>query len=303
MFAGRALALLLLSGCTVASPMDPEVLASIPTRDDAGEVQHLVARICRPDSGAPAPVVVINHGSPRRDEDLPLLQPASCSSEPARWFLARGYVVVFALRRGYGGSSGELAEYRGPCGNPDYWRAGQEGARDIAAVVEYATALPYTIRSGTVVVGQSTGGWALMAYAGQADPSVAALVSMAGGHGHVAGREGTVCRPDALFATAARFGAAARQPMLWIYAANDRLFPPGFAVALRDAFDSGGGTAALRITPAYGNDGHQLLFAPGSAQLWGRLLDAYLSQPPKVASPASRARIAEAGSGWLSRKP
>ena len=283
--------------------MDHEVLASIPVRDDAGEVQHLVARICRPESPGPAPVVVINHGSPSRSEDLPLMQPASCSSEPARWFLARGYAVVFALRRGYGGSSGELADYRGPCDNPDYWRAGQEGARDIAAVVEYATALPYTTRSGTVVVGQSIGGWALMAYAGQADPGVVALVSMAGGHGHIAGSDGTVCRPEALLAAATRFGAAARQPMLWIYAANDRLFPPGFARALRDAFDAEGGMALLRITPAYGNDGHQLFFAPGSAQVWGKLLDAYLSQPSKVASPASRARSAEAGSGWLSRNP
>ncbi len=293
---------MLLGGCAVVGPVDNDALTTIPVRDDAGKTQHLVARICRPDRSGPSPVAVINHGAPRRGEDLPYLQPASCTSEPARWFLARGYVVVFALRRGYGGSSGDLMEYRGPCNDPDYWRAGKEGARDIAAVVGYATALPYATRSGTVVVGQSTGGWALMAYAEQASASVA-LVSMAGGHGHVAGGSGAVCRPDALLAAATRFGAAARQPMLWIYAANDQFFPPVLAATLRDAFNAKGGKALLQVTPVYGSDGHQLLFAPGGSQVWGKLLDSYLSPPPNADSLASRTRITEAGSAWLSRKP
>lgn len=302
MFRGRSLAILLLGGCAVIGPAGRDALTTIPVRDDAGKMQHLVARVCRPDRSGPSPVAVINHGAPRRGEDLPFLQPASCTSEPARWFLARGYVVVFALRRGYGGSSGDLMEYRGPCNAPDYWRAGEEGARDIAAVVEYATTLPYAIRSGTVVVGQSIGGWAVMAYAGQAHAGVT-LVSMAGGHGHIAEGSGAVCRPDALLAAATRFGAAARQPMLWIYAANDEFFPPAWAATLRDAFNAKGGGALLQVTPAYGSDGHQLLFAPGGSQVWGKLLESYLSSPPNADSLASRARIAEAGSGWLSRKP
>jgi hypothetical protein len=66
-----------------------------------------------------------------------------CDSEAAQWFLSRGYVVVFALRRGYGASGREWAESCGTCSNPDLMHAGIETARDINAVVEYATALPF----------------------------------------------------------------------------------------------------------------------------------------------------------------
>jgi len=246
----------------------------------------MMSRICRPAAtladGWRAPVAIINHGSPADPAD-PVdrmrMQPGSCGSEPARWFLARGYVVVFPLRRGFGASSGEVAEGSGPCDSPDYVRSGVESARDVAAAVRYATALPYARPEGAVVIGQSLGGWATLAFAALPHQEVAALISMAGGRGgHAFADAGGNCRPDLLVAAAAAFGRTARTPMLWIYADNDSFFPPALAWAMFSAFTEAGGRAALAQPRFPGGEGHALFYAAGGSRVWGPIVEAYLAQ-------------------------
>ncbi len=78
---------------------------SIPVGNDDGSVTELAGRACRPASDVPATVVVINHGSPSsRNRPLPPLFP--CDGEASSWFLRRRFVVVEALRRGYGVTGG-----------------------------------------------------------------------------------------------------------------------------------------------------------------------------------------------------
>ena len=288
----RALALFGLlaapAGCAPVAAAPPaadvarEELHWIPVQDADGAAQQMLSRICRPAetlaSGARAPVAVINHGSPSDPDDRGSMAPAHCDSEPARWFLARGYVVVFPLRRGFGGSSGAVAESSGPCESPDYVRAGLESARDVAAAVQYATALPYARPDGAVVVGQSLGGWATLAYAAGPHPRVAGLIDMAGGRGgHALADGGGNCRPDLLVAAAAVFGRTARMPMLWVYADNDSFFPPSLARAMFSAFTEAGGRAALAQPSFPGSDGHALFYAEGGSRVWGPLVDAYLA--------------------------
>lgn len=74
----------------------------VPMRDQDGAEHRLFTRICRPTGDAPAPVVLINHGSPPDADARPAMRPASCESEAVQWFLARGYLVVLGMRRGYG---------------------------------------------------------------------------------------------------------------------------------------------------------------------------------------------------------
>jgi len=135
-------------------------LHSVPVTDARGHVVQLRARVCRPAGDVPARLVVINHGSPPNAAARPTMQLGRCDAEAAHWFLRRGYVVVFALRRGYGETGGDWAENYGGCARGEYVRAGIETARDIDAVVSYATALPFVLHDGAVVVGQSAGGWA-----------------------------------------------------------------------------------------------------------------------------------------------
>lgn len=274
---------LLLVSFVAAAAADPvairEESARVPVFEHGRVLAQLQARICRPASDAPAPLVIINHGSPPNGADRSRMQPGRCDGEAARWFLSRGYVVVFALRRGYGETGGGWAEAYGHCNHPDYVHAGLETARDIDAVVDYATQLPYVGKSGAVVVGQSAGGWGTIAYAAVAHPKVSAFVVMAGGRG---GHEDNIpnrnCRADQLVEAARYFGKTARTPMLWIYAANDSFFAPAIASGMWQAFTAAGGKADLQQLGAFGDDGHRLFFGAGGSAVWGPLVEGYLER-------------------------
>jgi dienelactone hydrolase len=254
-------------------------LLSIPVKEARGDMIELAARICRPATGVPATLVVLNHGSPANPADRPKMQLGRCEQESAQWFLRRGYAVVFALRRGYGRTGGEWAEGFGECSNPNFERGGLSTARDIDAVVEYATALPFVRPDGVIVVGHSAGGWGTIAYDSRAHPKVAAFINFAGGRGgHKDLRPNNNCRPDALVDAARRYGATATTPMLWIYAANDSFFAPRLASALWQAFTAAGGKGDFEQLGSFGRDGHGLFSQPGGTEIWGPLVERYLAE-------------------------
>ena len=249
--------------------------------DIAGYRYLLYARVCRPLGEAPARVVVIAHGSPPSADQRPGMNPVSCDSEAAQWFLKRGFVVISAMRRGYGATGGSWAEGFNSCGDVDYVRAGLETARDLAATVDYAVALPYARPQGVVVVGQSAGGWGVIAYNAVPHPRVTAFVNMAGGRGgHRGGRPNNNCRPDQLAAAAGRLARTATTRMLWIYTQNDSFFAPAIATALHTAYTNSGGKAEFYQLPAFGSDGHRLFFETGGSGIWGPLVERYLAAQP-----------------------
>jgi len=173
---------------------------------DAAGSQHLLqARVCRPPGDTPSRVVVIAHGTSPNNRGM---VPGRCEAEATRWFLDRGFLVVLALRRGYGHYGGVWAEglYHEP--GDDYARSGLETARDIAATADYATALPFARSQAGVVIGVSGGGWGTIAYNSIPHPRVTALISMAGGRGQVETKDGLsgVWRTDLLVDAAGRFG-------------------------------------------------------------------------------------------------
>ena len=250
----------------------------IPVTDAAGHVTDLQGRVCRPAGDAPARLVVINHGSPPDASSRPLMKLGRCNGEAALWFLDRGYVVVFALRRGYGATGGDFAEDYGRCDQANYVGAGIETARDINAIVNYATTLPFVRPDGAVVVGQSAGGWGTIAYDSLPHPKVAAFVVMAGGRGgHQHDRPNTNCHPDLLAAAAGHYGATATTPMLLVYAANDSFFGQDIARALYAAFTQVGGHADFEQPGPYDGDGHKLFFGTGGSAIWGPMVDRYLT--------------------------
>jgi len=251
----------------------------VPMHDAFGTEHLLYTLICRPPGDAPARVVLINHGSPPNAAVRPKEQPMSCGSEAVQWFLARGYIVVQGMRRGYGLTGGAWAEGFGPgCSADGYAKAGLASARDIDALVSYATALPYARPDGVVVVGHSAGGWAADAYDSEPHPKVVAMVSMAGGRGgHNDNTPNRNCRPDQLERAAGMYGVTATTPMLWIYAANDSFFSPQIASAMHAAFTGAGGNAELDQVGAFGTDGHMLFNRSGGSTIWGPLVERYLA--------------------------
>lgn len=297
-----ALALLLLLGaCAEApAPAPPGPAAPAPGAPHPGplgppqgrwrEQQHWVPvvaangmprllrmRVCRPEGEAAAPLVVLNHGQPRGAGDARGFVALRCTAEAAQWFLARGFALAAPLRRGYGASGGAMVELGGNCANPDFLRRGREAARDIAAALAYARALPGVDGARpAVVVGQSAGGWGTLALAAQAPEGLGLVVNMAGGNGGWANGPNTNCRPDLLESGAGEFGRTARVPGLWIYTENDSYFGPRLAAAMHQAFTAAGGQAELKQLPPWGNDGHGLFFGRDGSATWGPLVEEFL---------------------------
>lgn len=277
---------LLLIGCgllgrpDVASPSDNRS----GTREEGFAVRvtdhgRILIRVCRPATDLPATLVVINHGSPANSADRPRMQVGRCDQEAAQWFLARGYVVAFPLRRGYGASGGEWAESYGPCNQADYFHAGLETARDINAAVEALTTLPYVRSTGVIVVGQSAGGWGTIAYDSVSHPRVAAFIVMAGGRGgHLHEEPNRNCHPERLTRAAGRFGSTATTPMLWVYALNDSFFGPSIARKLYQSFTASGGHAEFEQPGSFDDDGHRLFFGKGGSKIWGPMVERYLAR-------------------------
>jgi len=228
--------------------------------DVAGTRYLLYTRICRPPGEGPARVVVIAHGSPPSASARPGMKPVACDSETARWFLDRGFVVVAAMRRGYGETGGYWVEGAPRCVAADYFTAGLESTRDIAATVEYAATLAFPRPQGMVVIGHSAGGWGALAYNAMPHPRVTAFVSMAGGRGgHYENQANMNCQPELLIDAAGRLARTTTTPML---------------------FTQNGGKGEFDPVGPFGQDGHRLFLSAGGSQIWGPLVARYLATRP-----------------------
>jgi dienelactone hydrolase len=244
----------------------------------AGGKQLLLTTVMRPPGEAMAPLVVINHGSPPDSAQRPRMSRQRYSGL-ASFFVARGYVVAVPLRRGYGETGGPWAEDYGRCDNPDFVGAGLQTAADIKATIDYMRTQPFVAPGRGLVVGQSAGGWGTIALSSLNPTGVAGLIDFAGGRGgHQKMFDGTMgnCSPNALVQAAARYGATARVPMLWIYAQNDSYFDPALARRMADAYNGAGGRATFQPVGPNGQDGHNLATAADGQSVWGPLVDSFL---------------------------
>ncbi len=254
-----------------------ETALRIPFTDEQGHHGELASRLCRPPGPGPFALVVINHGAPRARGDLPRLVPASCQSVPAKWFLTRGTAVLFALRRGFGTSTGTMAS-SGLCAQADFAGAGRAEARDVAAIVAFGRNLPAILPDRIVVIGQSSGGFATLAFDAMPHPPVSGIIIMAGGRGE---RPGEDCNSALLVDAVAGFGAISRTDMLWIYARRDPSFGPALATEMHQAFTAAGGSARLEQPDFDGPNPHQMLYSPLWVKIWAPLFDRYLAARPR----------------------
>jgi dienelactone hydrolase len=239
----------------------------------------MVATVMRPPGEEKRPLVIINHGSPADGSQRPKMERPRYPSLSS-WFVSRGYVVVLPMRRGYGETGGAWAEDYGRCQTPDYFGAGLQGAADIKAALDYMRGQPYVVADRTIVVGQSAGGWATVAFSSLNPPGVLGMVNFAGGRGgHQKMPEGGIgnCAPDNLVKAAARYGSTARVPMLWLYTQNDSFFEPALARRMVDAYDAAGGRAALRPLGPFGNDGHNMASSSSGVAMWSGAVADFLA--------------------------
>ncbi|MDP1750682.1 MAG: prolyl oligopeptidase family serine peptidase [Reyranella sp.] len=256
--------------------VDREQVWRIPA---AGGAPLMLATVMRPRGEARSPLVVINHGSPADNSVRPRMDRPRYSILSS-WFVSRGYVVVLPMRRGYGATGGTWAENYGSCENPDYAGAGLQTASDIKAAIDYMRAQPFVKADRTIVVGQSAGGWGTVALSSLNPSGVSGMINFAGGRGgHQKLKGGGVgnCASNALISAAARYGATARVPMLWIYAANDSFFEPNLVRRMAEAYNGAGGRATYQAVGPNGNDGHNLASSSKGSSVWSPLVEGFLS--------------------------
>ncbi len=223
------------------------------------------------------PVALITHGASDGD-------PRAATMDWLRgWshdLAQRGWLAVAVMRRGYGGSDGEVAGDAGTCAMPDVGRYLDGHADDLEAALRSIARRPDAEMGRVLAIGDSAGGAAAMALAARTAVPLAAVVSVSGGFGHRLGP----FRPDPacplfesdLVWNFARFGTTAHMPTLWLYAENDSWFRPGLVGRMRAAFTGSGGRAQLAMLPPFKGDGHALFFAPGGRRLLLPELDGFL---------------------------
>ena len=258
-----------------ATAQEREQIVRIPGPGGA----TLIATVLRPPGETRHPLVVINHGSPADGSKRATMERPRYAALSA-WFQERGYVVALPLRRGYGDSGGTWAEGYGTCNAPDYFNAGLHSADDIQATIDYMRGQPYVAADRTIVVGQSAGGWATIALSSRNPAGVSGMVNFAGGRGghqKLPGGGLGNCTPNALVDAAAKYGATARVPMLWIYAENESFFEPTLARRMAEAYDQAGGKATFKPLGAFGRDGHGLAGASDGTRIWSPLVETFLT--------------------------
>ncbi len=287
------LAVLLLAGCSATprpvplsqAPIYPSSangqLWSVPINAGDPSSAVLTARVCLPSGSGPWPVALLTHGSAPSPALRGEMQPAACNSSPVHWFNSQNFAVVSLLRKGFGSSTGPAQEDNGPCVAPDYVRSARLGAEDIEVGLRAAWTMPWAKPTGAVVVGQSTGGWAGLALAGMDDPRVQAVIAFAPGRGAKAYKPPeSVCRADLLVNAARELGGHSTTPVLWIVARNDSYFPPNISTQLEQAFSEGRGQTDFVLVNPFFDEGHALYNAPGGSDVWGPIVQSFLSRLP-----------------------
>ncbi|MDB5801352.1 MAG: hypothetical protein JWL63_2291 [Rhodocyclales bacterium] len=262
---------------------------SVTLRDGSLVRGEMLLTTYRPAGPGPFPVAIINHGR-NADRKTPtrfrLMGMAS-------YLVRHGFAVFVPTRLGYGGSglspSGPAEkqidpEASGDCRNKDYAGAVRPALEQIAATLNYARQLNYVDASRHLVIGQSTGGFATVAYAASSPAGLIGYVNFAGGvGGDPVKHPGTPCQAERVVEAYAEYGRSTRSPGLWIYTENDQYFAPRYSRAWFRAFAAGGATAQFMMQPPFGNDGHQLL--NNGLQVWRPLMDAFLAKLGADAAP------------------
>ncbi len=218
------------------------------------------------------PLAVLTHGTAATAEARAQVTPWGLLPQ-AIWFARRGYVVIVVARRGYGRSGG--VQDVGGCGRSfgSFEDSGNAAADDLRAAMKYAESLPEVDTSSIISAGVSTGGFTQVALTAQAPPGLKAAISFAGGRG--GDGTGNNCDLSGLVSAFHSFGKKSRTPMLWIYAENDKWFPPKYAVQFDKAFKSGGGQNEFVMAPPDGVDGHGLF---GHVSAWSPTVEAFLKE-------------------------
>lgn len=227
---------------------------------------ELETTIYKPEGTGPFPVVVVNHGKSPGDSKF---QPRYRVGSTARYFMARGYVVVAPMRQGFSKSTGT---YIG--GGCNVQSNGLAQADDVKTVLDYITAQPYADKDRILVMGQSHGGWTTLAFGTLGYPGVKGLVNFAGGlrQENCPGWEAGLAR------AAGQYGSATTVPSLWFYGDNDSYFSTSTYTDMLARYNADSAKARLVAFGVYGSDAHSMFGPVDGQRIWQPEVTRFLAQ-------------------------
>ncbi|MEO6938970.1 MAG: alpha/beta fold hydrolase [Candidatus Kapaibacterium sp.] len=214
---------------------------------------------------AHAPIVIINHGSNPKPGQL-----RERAISPTKFFLSLHYTVILPMRRGYAGSSGRRVKIK-DCNLTEY---GLANASDIDEVVQWLQTQDRFKGRKIIMIGQSTGGLATMAYSSLSSNIASAIINF---HGGVRPSLPEDCLWQARLDAFAQYGKTSRPTSLWFYTANDHSSNPEFIRKLYAAFSKNGGEARVMQLSAFKHDGHFLFGDPDGGPTWQPVVIEYLT--------------------------
>ncbi|AIA25017.1 dienelactone hydrolase family protein [Kosakonia sacchari] len=242
---------------------------------DNGQPAVLDAFVTRMASQTPLPVVLITNGTVGTAEfDRWIINPNRYAAT-AIAFARHGYAAVVVLRQGYGQSSGAAEYADGSCAQPLHLRAGEQDTRNLLAALDAVRRQPWAAADNAILAGMSAGGFAVIATGAANPPGVKAVINFDGGRGAIDGK--SLCDKAGLLQAYARYGKTAQIPSLWLYAKNDKSFPPSMGKEMFDAYQQGGHTAHFITMPAFGNNGHVFMDS-APENFWWQTVAAFLKQ-------------------------
>jgi len=252
------------------------------------EIKPVVITVFRPVGDDPAPLLILNHGRAAQPlRHLPLRQRYV---EQAKYFVAKGFVVMVPTRIGYGETYGAIdPEDSDACRNTQLNPKDVAVFKQIMAVHDFATTQPYVDTRKWVVAGQSLGGYAAVVTTRKAPPGLVGGINFAGGFGgDPDGRPANPCGAYVWERALSHPMDTSAPPMLWVYWKDDRYWGDSIPRQWFAAYQAGGGAGVLHQLPALKVDGHSGFARdmPG----WIPLVDTYLNNLPlslnTVAMPA-----------------
>ena len=245
-----------------------------------GEDYRLDTLVVRPAGvSGRLPIALIGHGQGLARETS--VYSVAHFQQQARDLAHRGYLAVVVIRRGFGQSDG----IPGRPGGGAYGGCGTHApvlidatADDLAATLAVIAERPDADANRIVLFGQSAAGPAVLALAARGLPGLRAIVLISGGLNCWSGNERPDVRatPEWLASMLAAYGGRITVPSLWIYAANDRLFPEPMARAMHAIYAGAGAPANLVMLPPTGEDGHGIFTDFNGRNRWLISLDLFL---------------------------